>query len=176
MTGEKTEILILPAWPACSHSEWLQLRCGTLWKPRTCADWSLVPDTCNPCCLLLESNTVSENIFRHKSSECALREEGSVLTENCRHPPDGRAPGAARCQVCAAASGADLHMPPAPVRPDSFPLSARASDHLCLDPLVSNSSDIADEPADFSESAGTPWQLGFGSLCSAGNNNFCSIF
>ena len=41
-----------------------------------------------PVVLLLESNTVSENIFRHKSYECALWEEGSVLIENCHHPLD----------------------------------------------------------------------------------------
>lgn len=36
--------------------------------------------------LLLESNAVSGNILRHKSYECALWDERSVLIENC-HPP-----------------------------------------------------------------------------------------
>lgn len=74
-----------------------------------------------------------------------------MLVEKCRHPPDGCSQVAVRCQVSAAAPGADLHIPAVAVRPESFSLSAKASDHLCLDKSVSDSADIADEPADFSE-------------------------
>lgn len=72
-----TEGSILPAWPACSHSKWPMLRSDILWKPWTCADSSLFLPLVVPVVLLLESSAVSENIFRRKSSECALWEEGS---------------------------------------------------------------------------------------------------
>lgn len=42
-------------------------------------------------------------------------------------------------------------MPSVSVHPDSFCLSAKASDRVFLDKLVSKSSDTEDEPADFSE-------------------------
>lgn len=50
MTEGKTKEIILPAWPACSHRVWVNLQCDTLWKPCTCADSSLFPATCSPCC------------------------------------------------------------------------------------------------------------------------------
>lgn len=48
-------------------------------------------------------------------------------------------------------SAPDLHVPAVAVRPDSFCLSAKASDRVFLDKLVSKSSDAEDEPTGFSE-------------------------
>lgn len=68
----KMKEIILPAWPACSQREWLNLQCDTLWKPCMCADLSLFLPLAVHGVALLESNTVSGNTLSHKSCECPV--------------------------------------------------------------------------------------------------------
>lgn len=170
MTGGKTEERILPAWPACSHSESLMLRCDILWKPWTCADSSC---SCHSWSLLFCCSRATQSVKTFLDIKAVSVHSGrrELLMETCHRPLADRVKSersgvAVLCQAAASPLGPTrryLLCPYAPTAPVYQPKHLIMSfwtnwsqNHLTLrmNPQVSASS------------AGTQRQPGFGSVFS----------